>query len=582
MLTTAALKLSDLLSGPFQLNVPVYQRPYSWGGAQVQQLIDDLLEASGLASNTEADDSYFLGNILLMDSPGTMTLRITPKMSPREFDVVDGQQRLVTLLTLFCVLRDLESTPKKPLSKRVQAMILAQQGSRFFRTERFRMHLSGRDRSIFEEFVLKDGSTKLSPEQPSLTAAERSVLAMRDLLVAELKVLPEETRIKLFDFIVDQCNVVVIISHDIDRAHRMFVVLNERGKQLQRDDILKADVLSRVPASDIGWVAESWDKASADLGKHFEIFFSHVRTIYGYDSRKVVTGVRSVINDAGGAAPFINSVFMPLAGTYQIIRAGTAPGLPADIVRRLQYLNRLADGDWAPAAMLALTNWERDPDRATMLIAEIDRMAHMTRLLTAGTGKRERRFADICDVIRSGEPIDESHAAFQLRREETRSIAFHLKDLHKRAPKICKLILLRLGDVSAGRIVAVNPDHYTIEHILPQRPSATSEWRQLFPTAEDRSQCVESIGNLVLITQEQNDKARNASFDVKKVIYAQVSNGVPLLPITAEVLSVAQWTREEIEAREQRLLTMISNLWRMDVPVAKATQRSKVSKTAAG
>jgi Protein of unknown function DUF262/Protein of unknown function (DUF1524) len=577
VLTTAALKLSELLSGPFQLNVPVYQRPYSWGSEQVQQLIDDLLEAAGLGANPVAEENYFLGNILLMDSPGTKTLKISPKMSPREFDVVDGQQRLVSLITMFCVLRDLEENAKSPLRRRVQSMVLAQQGTRFFPKERFRMHLSSRDRAIFEEFVLPDRSTSVKAEKALLSPMERAVLDMRDVLVSEMAAMPAENRAKLFDYVADKCQVVVIVSHDIDRAHRMFVVLNERGKQLQRDDIIKADILSRVASSDISWIAETWDKTGAELGKNFEIFFSHLRKIYGYEDGQVVSGVRAVIKDAGGAEQFINTVFVPFARTYKLILDGTAPGLPADISRRLRYLNRLADGDWAPAAMLALRDWHRDPERAQMLIAEIDRMAHLTRLLCAGTGKRSRRFSDIVEAIRRGVPLDERHAAFQLTREETRSIAFHMKDLHKRGPKICKLLLMRLGDALAGLPVEADPELYTIEHILPQRPSATSEWRRLFPTAEDRSHSVESLGNLVLISQLQNDKARNASFDAKKAIYADATSRAPLLPITTDVFSATQWRREEIEERENRLLTMVANLWRIDVAAAKSSPRGKAA-----
>ena len=573
MLTTASIKIGDLLSGPFLLNIPVYQRPYSWGIDQAQQLLDDLMEAAGLGSDPEIDDSYFLGTILLMDGPGVQTTKMTPKMSPREFDVVDGQQRLVTLLTLFCVLRDLEDGARKVISKRVQGMVLAQQGSRFFRTERFRLHLSSRDRLIFEDNVLPAGKTLLDPDIVGVAAADEALLIVRDVLVSELSRLPEIARQQLFDFLADRCNAVVIVSHDIDRAHRLFVVLNERGKKLQRDDILKADILSRVPSAKISWVAQKWDETSALLGKDFEVFFSHVRKIYGYDNRQVVSGVRSVVNDVGGAEAFINTVFLPLAGTYQIIRSGSETGLPDGIKRRLFYLNRLADGDWAPAAMLALKNWDRDPERAGILIAEIDRMANLMRLLCAGTGKRVRRFADIVDAIKSGQPLIESHAAFQLSREESRSIAFHLKDMHKRGPKICKLLLMRLGDVLAGTLSDADPDLYTIEHILPQRPSASSEWRRLFPTAEERAQCVESLGNLVLISQTQNDKARNASFAVKKVIYADAHETAPLHAITRDVVAYEQWRSEEIEERETKLLAMISNMWRIDLPPAKSASR---------
>ena len=570
VLTTASLKLSEILSGPFLLNVPVYQRPYSWGRPQVEQLLEDFMEASGLGTASSAEDSYFVGTILLMDAPGTVTTKLTPKMTPREFDVVDGQQRLVTLMTMFCVLRDLEQNVKKPVSKRVHGMVMAQLGSRFFRTERFRMHLASRERDVFEKFILADGGTGAKPDVPFLSESERALLAMRQYLVSELSAMTDEQRAVLFEFVSERCLAVVIVSHDIDRAHRTFVVLNERGKRLQRDDILKADVLSRVPQSDVNWIAEKWDQTGAALGKDFEIFFSHVRKIYGYDDRQVVSGVRSVIDDAGGAEAFVTKVFVPLARTYQIIRTNGGPGVTPEIARRLQYLNRLADGDWAPAALLALADLEKNPDRAALLIAEIDRMAHVMRLLCAGTGKRVRRFADIVDVIRSGQPVDATHPVFQLAREETRSTSFHLKDLHKRGPKICKLLLLRLGDEISGRFNECDPERYTIEHILPQRPSATSEWRVWFPTAEDRSEWVESLGNLVLISQEQNDKARNASFAAKKAIYMQAPDRAPLLPITSDVFSSEQWQQADIEARETRLLRMVADLLRIEVPLPKA------------
>ena len=88
-----------------------------------------------------------------MDAPGTETAKLSPKMSAREFDVIDGQQRLVTLMTIFAVLRDLETEPRKPISKRVQGMLLAQQGASFFRTERYRLHLaSARTRRLRRQY----------------------------------------------------------------------------------------------------------------------------------------------------------------------------------------------------------------------------------------------------------------------------------------------------------------------------------------------------------------------------------------------------------------------------------------------
>jgi hypothetical protein len=571
---TASLSISELFSGPYLLNIPIYQRPYSWGREQAEQLLDDLMEASGLGSDGSADPSYFLGTVLLMDGPGAETTRLSPKMSAREFDVIDGQQRLVTLMTLFAVLRDLETDSRKPLSKRVQSMLLAQQGARFFRTERFRLHLASRDRTVFEDNILQPGSVMLPPDITAPSLSEATLLDVRDLYRTSLAELNGGARKVLADFIGDHCHVVVVVGHDIDKAHQMFVVLNERGKKLQRNDILKSDILSRMTAGDANWAVRMWDDISLELGEGFESFFGHLRTIYGYGRLQIVSGVRTVIREAGGSVLFFKDVFLPLAKAYTLVRSSGEGVLPFGMTRILNYLNRLPDADWAPAAILALKDWQRDPDRAAFLLAEIERLANLTRLLCAGSGKRVRRFADLIKAIRSGEPIDKTHPVLQMSREEVRSIAFHLKDFHKRNPKVCKLLLLRLGDELGGPAASVDPELYTIEHVLPQRPSALSPWRQSFASAEERSQLVESLGNLVLITQQENDKARNAPFELKKEIYAKATGKAPLLAITRDVIYEREWRRPQIEAREQRLVGLIEQLWRIDIQSQRPALRS--------
>ena len=574
MQPTASLTISELLSGPLLFNVPVYQRPFSWGRDQAEQLLDDLLEAAGLGLSSDPEPDYFLGTILLMDMPGVETPRIHLKMPVREFDVVDGQQRLVTLLTAFSVLRDLEVNKPKPVSKRVQAIILAQQGTRFFRTERFRLHVASQERAFFEKHVLQAGSTLLKPVADKLALPEAAILAVRDYLVTALKEYSDEARAALFDFVTLRCHAVVIISHDIDRAHRMFVVLNERGKKLQRNDILKADLLSRMTEIDSRWALGQWDDVSARLGEDFESLFAHIRVIYGYSRPQIVSGIRAVVRESGGAEPFFRDAFLPLARAYELVRSNGTGVLPPEMTRQLVYLNRLPDGDWAPAAMVALKDWEADPQRAAKLLGEIDRLAHLMRLLCIGTTKRVRRFADLTAAIRTREAVAAGHPAVQLTREELRNLAFHLKDLHKRNPKACKLLLLRLSDEIGGALNPVNPENYTIEHVLPQRPSATSEWRKWFPSAEERGQCVDSLGNLVLISQKQNDKARNASLDAKKQIYASDQDSVPILPITQAVTECVEWRRQEIVLREEQLFTIIENIWRVELAGSNPQNRS--------
>lgn len=570
---TASLSIAELFSGPYLLNVPIFQRPYSWGREEAEHLLDDLIEAGSIGVDRGNVHDYFLGAILLMDTPGNATVKLSARMSPREFDVIDGQQRIVTLMTMLAVLRDLEEERRKPIGKRVKRMLVAQRGGRFFGKERLRLHLAGRERVTFEEGIVKVGNTIQPAEADSAGPSEMTLLEVRDRYRTLLSELSGAARKSLADFIADHCHVAVIVGNDIDRAHQMFVVLNERGKRLQRNDIIKSDILSRMPGSETAWAAKNWDEISAELGDGFEPFFGHLRTIFGYARLQIVSGVRTLIDNTGGAETFFKDIFIPYARAYILIRKSGAGELPAEMQRILKYLNRLPDADWAPAAILALKDWQGEPERAEFLLREIERFAMLLRLLCAGSGKRVRRFAELIKTLRSSDPISVAHPVLQITRDETRSIAFHLRDLHKRNPKVCRLLLMRLSDELGDVPSTADPDLYTIEHVLPQRPSATSVWRQAIPSGEERAELIESLGNLVLITQQDNDRARNASWDEKREIYARSSDRAPLLAITRDVLGESEWRRAEIERRECRLTGLIENLWRIDIQSQRPASR---------
>lgn len=75
-----------------QYIIPAYQRPYSWEYDHCFQLYNDLFESFF------AQEDYFIGNIIIAKSEAN-----------KEFlEIIDGQQRLVTLLLLFKVLHNLQ------------------------------------------------------------------------------------------------------------------------------------------------------------------------------------------------------------------------------------------------------------------------------------------------------------------------------------------------------------------------------------------------------------------------------------------------------------------------------------------
>jgi len=73
--------------------IPVYQRAYSWEREQWKALIDDIKE------QIAGENNYFLGNLLL---------EVIKK--DIEYEVIDGQQRLTTIVIFLSALIDVIET----------------------------------------------------------------------------------------------------------------------------------------------------------------------------------------------------------------------------------------------------------------------------------------------------------------------------------------------------------------------------------------------------------------------------------------------------------------------------------------
>lgn len=72
-------KIQSLFKGDFIFQIPNYQRPYSWGVEQTDDLMDDLLEAFHKKQTPNSDYQYFLGSIILIKNE-----------SRKKYEVIDG------------------------------------------------------------------------------------------------------------------------------------------------------------------------------------------------------------------------------------------------------------------------------------------------------------------------------------------------------------------------------------------------------------------------------------------------------------------------------------------------------------
>ena len=81
-------RVSEFFNSELSVSLPDYQRPYTWDTGKVEQLISDFDEHFFADKSYNNSIPYYLGAVLLY------------KKSENEFEIIDGQQRISTLLLI--------------------------------------------------------------------------------------------------------------------------------------------------------------------------------------------------------------------------------------------------------------------------------------------------------------------------------------------------------------------------------------------------------------------------------------------------------------------------------------------------
>jgi hypothetical protein len=549
--SSGTVPLGQLFANPISIEAPGYQRAFAWTPEEAGQLFEDLSQA--LAD--EAD--YFLSFMLFIERhrPRSLLPAWARARSERVLEIVDGFQRLTSLTILFCVLRDLDAAQGQPANPRLLTAIGT--GSRR------RLSLRSAEEAFFDTYVRAPGATALKANAAGLSSAEAGMLAVRDHFLAELADLDAADRPHFVDFLLDRCCVASVVTTDIDRAHQLFTILNARGKPLARKDILKAALLGGVTGEAAARAASIWQDLDARLSDEFENLFSHVRSMHGRAGGHVISGVKEIAARHGGTLPFLEGVLKPAALVLGDLRGARHTGSPHSeaIVRSLSYLNRLRFADWLPPAMLWSLQRGNDPAELAWFLAALDRLALGIRLLGLGAHKRASWFGALTTAMRNGDDLKASNAVLNFSRQDVRTIAYNLRDLHARDASTAKHLLLRLTDHMAGSPQSLSfPDDMSVEHVLPRKSSTNSQWRGWFPDASEREIYTESLGNLVLVTKSQNDRAGNQDFQRKLEVYFKTPSA-PLPALNDGLRGLPEWKAPQIKAREAELLRLIEEVW---------------------
>lgn len=553
--------LKELIQGEKQFRVPLWQRQYTWKRDEHLLLWSDILEQYAQLlpdSPVPVSSGHFLGSFVL--SPAAFAAS-----DVASFLIVDGQQRMTTLLLILCALRDAQSSKQPHAADRINELYLVNKWKAGL--ARLRLLPTQEDRSAFEKCVNSDPS---AGGQDGIGAAYRFFRSQLELPDPEGALLDLAL---LERVVVERLAIVDITTGAGDNAHRIFQSLNGTGVGLTQADLLRNYIFMLLPSRGDVVYQQVWRPMEQLLG------FENLEGLARVDIQR--RGIDVAKDDV---YRLHQERLDALSGQEDAVEA-----VVRDLARRAEHYKRLIRPDHEPdpelrAGLHRLARWGAQTtypllmhgyellDRGECGIADLRQVVtyvegflirrHLAGVPTNSLNRLfvamieqlppEVGFADAVRQVLSGErrhwPTD------ILTAEAVKTRPFYLNGrAHQR-----KLILERLEEsYEHPEPVDLANAELTIEHILPQTLSA--EWRQHLQELgqepdEVRDELVHTLGNLTLTGV--NAQLSNNPFERKQQLYAHSH-----LELNRDLPSQPAWGRDQILARAQKLAERVIAIW---------------------
>lgn len=200
--------------------IPDYQRPYSWGRDECETLWNDLYNFAFPedADFNEDDDEYFLGTI------------VTFKNDYKENEVIDGQQRLMTLFLLFRAYYGSFNDTSDDNAKEIAKCLWGKKNER----DNYKIKsevATDEDTAEFNKIISTGAATK--GNKGNYTENYR-------YFQNKIKELKTDEFGSFSTRILENCIILPIETNSQSTAFKIFTTLNDRGMPLSDSDIFKS------------------------------------------------------------------------------------------------------------------------------------------------------------------------------------------------------------------------------------------------------------------------------------------------------------------------------------------------------
>lgn len=226
--------------------IPIYQRNYEWGEPQITQLIQDIVDyiEKSKSNNAQTKPRYYIGSLIAYERKleGSVI-----------YETIDGQQRLTTLTILLNVIK--KEYPKIDLSwyKKLNLSFDS------------RKVASNTLSYLFNGIGLDNKECNVAIQQ-GYNDAKKSLAK----ILADNKLSIDE----FCNYFFEKVTILrVLVPEDTDLNH-YFEIMNSRGEQLEKHEILKAKMLEILEDDNLKYAFNLIWEATSNMEKYVQYGFS--------------------------------------------------------------------------------------------------------------------------------------------------------------------------------------------------------------------------------------------------------------------------------------------------------------------
>ena len=525
---TAVNTIGWLSDAETTIVVPVYQRQYRWDIGGCEQLLADIRRVA----DTDDGHTHFIGSILSTAS--------TSAVDDAHLVLIDGQQRITTLMLLIAALHHTLRDDDPVLASELARVLVRADG-------RTKLHPHRAWADVFESVVLD----RRSPED-----ATRESRFDDNYAFFRSQIRPDEAA-HIWRGLKKLEHVSITLGSGAN-AQQIFESLNSTGEPLRDHELIHNYVLMGLSHGEQTEIERDfWLPIEAHTGEQIGSFWRHVLVML--TGREVtVAGERGVYDAFRGQFPRLDVATLrveaarwrALAETYGVL-LDPAQAPDAEVARHLTHLNTFGRGMYP----LVLTLYRDRLDGAISPSAFIDALEDLQSLLLRRTVVGLATDRLVARLVR----------AYARGADELRLAVARITPSDERTRVGLKYSDLPHPRYVLGRLAGIDPGATAdLDHIVPQAPGdewsgdGFRRWAQYTEDEQNSHRALAStLGNLTLLEPNLFEQAFDASFPVKRDVYAR--SGIPL---TADVTAHEAWGTASIAQRTEELTRAFVQLWR--------------------